>query len=485
MNDAYQCIMEEHCMRTKNSLTEGSIAGALFRLSLPIIIANILQSAYQITDTFWVGRLSAEAVAAVSLAFPVSFLMIAIGGGLPMAGSVLIAQYKGRGDTEAMNHVATQTFLMVLGVSLVLSVIGVVSAETILRFMGAEATVLSDATAYLRITFLGYIFVFGYFVFESLMRGTGEVRFPMLIVLVTVVMNIALDPLFIFGWGPVPAMGVAGAAMATLCTQATAAIIGFTVLINGRFGMRVHLKDLRPDIAFIRKALFIGMPSSIEQSTRALGMTVMTMLASGFGTTVVAAYGIGIRMIMLVVIPALGFSMATSALVGQNIGAGKIHRAEMTTYIGSFIGFVVLSSVGVLLFFFAEPLTTFFIPNEPDVVRISTGFLRTIALSFGFISIHMVMNGTFRGAGQTGVAMMIAIVSQWVLQFPAAYVLSQHTNLGYKGIWWSFVFSNIVSAVIAVSWFLRGDWKRKQLIEETDLIAKVRDETLTEEGLSP
>lgn len=476
--------MKRNSMRTSRSLTEGPIAGALFRLSLPIIVANILQSAYQITDTFWVGRLSAEAVAAVSLAFPISFLMIAIGGGLPMAGSVLIAQYKGRGDTETMNHVATQTFLMVLAVSLVLTVIGFSCAEPILRLMGADTTVLPDATRYLQITFLGYAFVFGYFVFESLMRGTGEVRFPMMIVLVTVLMNIILDPLFIFGYGPIPAMGVAGAAMATLCTQATAALIGFTVLVSGRFGMRVHLKDLRPDFAFIKKAFFIGMPSSIEQSTRALGMTVMTMIASSFGTTIVAAYGIGIRMIMLVVIPALGFSMATSTLVGQNIGAGKIHRAEMTTYIGSLISFTVLSLVGVLLFVFAGQLTAFFVPGEPEVVMISKGFLRTIALSFGFIGIQMVMNGTFRGAGQTGVAMMIAIVSQWVLQFPAAYVLSQHTSLSYRGIWWSFVFSNVVSAIIAVSWFLRGDWKKKQLIEDSALIAKVRDETVTEEGIT-
>ena len=165
-------------------LTEGSIVRALVRLSIPVVLANILQSAYQITDTFWVGRLSTEAVAAVSLSFPISFLMIAIGSGLPIAGAVLIAQYKGRGDDRAMNHVAAQTLLMVLAVSVVTSGIGFVFSEPLMRFMGAQPNVLPDAVSFTQYTFLGFIFVFGFYVYQSLMRGLGVVQIPMYIVLV-------------------------------------------------------------------------------------------------------------------------------------------------------------------------------------------------------------------------------------------------------------------------------------------------------------
>jgi len=160
------------------SLTDGSIVGALVRLSIPIVLANILQTAYQMTDTFWVGRLSAEAVAAVTLCFPINFLMIAIGGGLPIAGSVLIAQYKGRGQERQMNHVAGQTLIMVLAVSVVLTALGYWYSEPIIRLMTDDPTVIPDAVRFLQITFIGFVFVFGFFVYQSLTRGLGVVQVP-------------------------------------------------------------------------------------------------------------------------------------------------------------------------------------------------------------------------------------------------------------------------------------------------------------------
>src|SRR3982750_2925287 len=192
------------------SLTEGSIVSALLRLSIPIVLANILQVAYQLTDTFWAGQLSAEALAAVSLNFPINFLMVAIGGGLAIAGSVLIAQYKGRGEERQMNHVAGQTLIMVLAVSVVLTALGYWYSEAIIRLMTDDPAVIPDAVRFLQITFIGFVFVFGFFVYQSLTRGLGVVLVPMLIVAITVLLNFVLDPLFIFGWGPFPAMGVAG-----------------------------------------------------------------------------------------------------------------------------------------------------------------------------------------------------------------------------------------------------------------------------------
>ncbi len=469
--------------RSDRSLTDGSIVGALVRLSIPIVLANILQIAYQITDTFWVGRLSAEAVAAVSLCFPINFLMIAIGGGLPIAGSVLIAQFKGRGEERRMNHVAGQTLIMVLAVSVVLSGIGYWLSKPIIHFMGAEPAVLPDAVRFLQITFIGFVFVFGFFVYQSLTRGLGVVQVPMLIVLVTVLLNFALDPLFIFGWGPVPAMGVAGAAMATLCTQALATAIGLTLLFSGSHGLRPRPADFRPDLPLLGKTIALGVPASVEQSTRALSLTVMTLLVSSFGTIPLAAYGIGIRIITFVIIPAMGMAMATTTIVGQNIGAAKLARAERTTLIASLLSFCVPTVAGALLFIFAVPLAAVFVPRSQAAIDESARFIRIISPALGCIGFQHVINGTLRGAGNTLAAMVLTIISAWVIQFPLAYILSRHTSLGIDGIWWAYPISMVTSALVSMLWFLGGDWKRTKLVEEVELEERVREEARIEEGI--
>lgn len=465
------------------SLTEGPIAGNLVRLSLPIIAANILATAYQLTDTWWVGRLSDKAVAAVTLCFPINFLMIAAGGGLAIAGSVLIAQYKGRGEERAMNHVTAQTLIMVLTVAVLLSAVGYFFSEPIMRFMGAKDDVLPDAVRFMQITFLGFIFVFGFFVYQALMRGIGIVQAPMFIVLLTVILNFALDPLFMFGWGPIPAMGVAGAAMATLGTQALAAVIGFFLLFSGTHGLRPRLADFWPDWNVIRKTFMLGLPASVEQATRALSMVMMTLLVSSFATVDVAAYGVGIRVLTFVVIPAMGVSMATTTLVAQNLGAGKLERAEHTALIASLMSFFIPTVGGMFLFVFSVPLAEFFVPNSPEAIAVSAHFLRIISLALGCIGLQHTLTGTLRGAGNTMAAMVLTIVSAWVIQFPLAYAMSRHTSLGVDGIWWSHPIGMLISAFVCLVWFLGGDWKRTKLIEDLELEKQVMDEARLEEGL--
>ena len=224
----------------KNKLTEGSIIKSILLISVPIIIANLLQTAYQLIDTLWVGRIGANAVAAVSISFPILFLILSLGGGLGIAGTVLVAQYKGRNDQKNVDKVSEQTLIMMVGLSIVLSIIGYILTPALIRFMGAEPAVFDGAVSYLRISFIGVVFLFGYFVFQSLLRGFGDAKTPMYIVLLTVVLNAALYPLFIFGWGIFPAMGVSGAALATLLTQGIASVIGIGMLFTGKYG--IHLK---------------------------------------------------------------------------------------------------------------------------------------------------------------------------------------------------------------------------------------------------
>ncbi len=470
-------------MKTKNNLTEGSILKSLISLSIPIIFANLLQTAYQLTDTFWVGRLGTDAVAAVSISFPIIFLVVSLGGGLAMAGAVLVAQYKGRGSKKAIDYIASQTISMIVLISIVLATIGYVLSPFFISLMGAEKSVFSSAVSYMKISFIGMTFMFIYMVFQSLMRGVGDVKTPAYIVLGTVLLNLILDPLFIFGRGFLPAFGVAGAAVATIGTQGLAAMVGIILLLKGRHQIQLRLNNLRPDWDLMKKMFKIGFPASIAQSTRALGITVMTLLVASFGTVTLAAYGIGSRILGFVIIPAMGLSMATSTLVGQNIGAGKTERAEKITKLSALIGFIILTLAGITIFLFAKQISAMFIPGETEAIQSSALFIKIMALTFGFIGVQMALNGLFRGSGNTTISMVLSIVSLWILRFPLAYILSQHTPLGEIGLWASFPLTNVLAAIISMVWFMKGTWKQKQITEEIKLAEEATKETVIEEGL--
>ena len=439
----------------KNTLLEGPILRSLLTLAVPIVFANVLQAGYQVTDAFWVGRLGGAAVAAVSVSFPVTFLMIALGAGLAIAGPTLIAQYAGARNTEMMSHVAGQTLLMVVSVSLVLGTIGYLAAPALLRLMGVAPDVYPGALGFMRVSFVGLVSNFSFFVFQAIMRGIGNATLPIYVVLGTVLLNFILDPLFIFGWGPIAPHGVIGAALATLGTQSIAAIIGIAILRLGKSGIHVRRKDFMPDPAFIKRSFLLGLPASIEHSGRALALTVMTFLITSFGTLAIAAYGVGSTILQVVMIPAMGLSMAVATLVGQNIGAANIERAARIGRLGAWLGFWILSGMGAVAFVFAPQLASFFIPNDPEVIAAAAVFLRTMAAAWGFMGVQLALAGVLRASGNMLSTMILTLASQWVLQFPLAYVLSKHTALGTQGIWWAFPLGEAISALAA--WWL---WRR-------------------------
>jgi putative MATE family efflux protein len=468
--------------RAPAPLLEGPVLPSLLRLAIPIVIANVLQSAYQLTDAFWVGRLGGAAVAAVSVSFPVIFLSIALGMGFGIAGSTLVAQYVGAGNHRMVNHVAAQTLLMVALTSVALGALGYVIAPGLLRWMGVGPEVYPGALQFMRVSFISLVTVFGFSMFQAVMRGVGEVTLPLYIVLGTVLLNFILDPFFIFGWGPIPAAGVVGAAYATFLTQTIAAVIGLASLLSGRFGIHLTWADFTPDWAFVRRSFALGFPASIEQSSRGLGMTAMTFLIATFGTVPIAAFGIGTNIFLFVLIPALGLSMATAALVGQHIGAGKVERATHIAHLSAVIAFIALSVMGLAIFFGATAISTFFVPGDPAVIAESARFLRVFSLSFGFLGLQLALIGVFRAAGQMMVTMALALLSQWALQFPLAYILGTHTRYGLEGLWFAFPTAVVVTTLVALAWFLKGDWKTRRLTQEQALVEKVTEEVLVEEG---
>ena len=460
----------------------GSISKALFKLGIPIILINILQSAYQLTDAFWVGRLGAEQVAAVSVSMPVTFLVIAIGSGLAMAGAILSAQYMGAGQQDKVNHVAAQTMLMVTITATILGLIGYVLSPYFLTLLGVEEQVFGDALKFMHVSFIGVVFVFIYAMFQALMRGIGQTKVPLYIVSGTVLLNFVLDPLLIFGFGDFSGFGVMGAALATLITQSLAALIGVWVFLRGRHGIQLKLSSFKPDWQYMKQAFFLGAPGSVELSARAFGLIIMSFLVASFGTHTIASYGVGSNILQMVMIPAMGLSMAVSTLVGQNMGAGNPQRAAQITRLAVLWGLLGLTLVGVLAYVFAEYLVAFFIPDDESVIAGGAEFIRVMCLTWGGIGVQLCVVAAFRASGNMLNAMVVSLLSQCVIQFPTAYILSKHTSLGPQGIWYSFAITNLLVAIITYLWFAAGRWQQTQLTKEDKEIAKVTQETLIEEG---
>lgn len=455
----------------QNKFTEGRIINSLFSLALPIIFANILQSAYQLIDTFWLGRLGADAVAAVSLSFPLLFLVLSLGSGLTLAGTVMVARYKGASNQKMVDFSSSQSVFLILLTSIALAIISYFAAGPLMKIIGAGPDIIEDSVKYFKVSSVGFVFLFIFFIFQSLMRGIGNVMLPVYIVLFTVILNAVLDPLFIYGYGPVPGFGVAGAAVASVITQAIASTIGLFILFRGRHGIKISISSMYFNMENLKRTFNIGFPASIEQSTRALGMTFMMVIVTSFGSEIVAAYGIGARMLSFIVIPALGLGIATTSLVGQNIGALKIKRAEKVANLSAKVAFFGFTGLGLIMFLVAEPLTAFFIPEDPQVIQDGALFIKIMSLSFGFLGLQQVMNGTFNGAGFTKASMFISIMTLWVVRFPLAYILSYTLELGPVGIWWAFPISNLIAGIVAFSYFKTGYWKKRVIRDRSFLTA--------------
>ncbi|MBN1792177.1 MATE family efflux transporter [Candidatus Woesearchaeota archaeon] len=445
-------------------LLEGSVIKSIFKISIPVIFANILQTLYQLIDTFWVGRLGEAAVAAVSLSFPILFFIISFATGFTMAGAILVAQYNGKGDEKGVSLSTGQTLSLVTLISLVMSTAGYFLSGPLLSLLTSDPAVLPNATSYLQISFLTVVAMFIYMVFQSSLRGVGEVKFPMIVILATVILNFFLDPLFMFGWKFIPAMGVAGVAWATFVTASLSALIGLFSLWLGTHGIKLRMGYLKLKAPWMKQLFRLGVPSSLEFSSRSFGMFAMIFVVSTLGTTVVAAYGIGARMLSFIIIPAVGFSIGTTALVGNNIGAKQYERADKILGTGMKIGFWTLLALGAVIFIFAEPINTFFVPGEDKVIALSTTFIRWMALTFGLIGMQMAIMGALKAAGKTTQAMMQAVFQAGALIIISS-VLVFVLKIGEMGIWAAYPISNIVSlGLVLYFYFKRKEWLYKRIV---------------------
>ncbi len=457
-----------------DDLTDGTLLRPMFRLAWPLVVIQLLQVTYNVGDTFWLGALSPESVGALSLAFPLIFFLISIGGGFTAAGAILIAQHTGAGSDKG-GLIAGQTLSFITLVAIAVGLLGYYVTDPMLALLPADAetqaTVIPLAADYMRIFFLGSPFLFGFFIFVSLMRGYGNTRAPMRVMFISVVINLVIDPLLIFGVGPFPRLEIQGAAVATVISRGVATAIGFYILFYTDVGPDIRLEHLRPRFEYVSEITRLGVPTALEQSMSSLAMIAMTAMVATFPPAVVAAYGLGNRLISLAFLPAMGMGQATDTIVGQNLGAGKPERAEKATWVASGVVAVIMLGAGLIAFAFPEPIVGVFMTSgeagTAETIHYGSIYLQIAAAMFVFMGVLQVVLGAFRGAGNTKTALVFSVVTLWIARVPVSYYLIFVADWGTTGIWIGVVAGDVVGAIAAIAYFTRGTWK-EAIIDEDD-----------------
>ncbi len=451
-------------------LTRGPLARNLFAVAWPGMISSLLQTLYNLADAFWLGKLGKAALVAPTITMHVSFVAFAVAMGLGSGGTTLVSQYRGAGRPAEMGRAAGQTLVLLMGLGTAIGLLGLSLANPLLRLLQTPADAYAGTLVFMRWIMIGVPFTFAFFVYSSVSTGLGDTLAPLRVNLVTVVLNAVLDPIFIFGLGPVPRLGVGGAAFATCLCQTLSAGLGIYHLSRSAHGLHLRRADLRWHRSTIARILRVGIPMTLGQAGTALGFTLLIGVVNTFGSAVTAAFGVGNRIINMAMAPAMGLSQACAAAVGQNLGAGKPERASRAVWVGARMLTAILLPVTVFTFFFGATISRAFI-NDPEVVQYGQDFFQITSFSvyaFGFV---LVLLGAFRGSGHTVPVMVLNIARLWGLRIPGAWLLARVLKMGPAGIWWAMFISNTVVAIAAGIWFSTGTWKRTVIEPEAGLAA--------------
>ncbi|MEW6216264.1 MAG: MATE family efflux transporter [Candidatus Bipolaricaulota bacterium] len=444
----------------RDRILTGPILPTMVHLAWPVMLTAALQALYNLVDAFWLGRLGTAAVAAPGMAWPILFFFMSFAGGFQAAGATFVAQHFGARDQDGAEKAAGQVLAFLALVSAVLGGVGFALSPTILRLIGAPDDIYPLALLYLRIECLGLPIMFLAHAFGGLMLGLGNTRLMMYLSASSLLFNAALDPLFIFGWGPFPAWGVAGAAGATILSRVLVAVVGLALLFSGRAGIKLRLRNLRPRLARILPILRVGLPNVLDQASTSLGFVVMMGLVSGFGTAVVASYTVGNRIINLVNVISWGAGSALVAMIGQNLGADQTERAERIARRGISATFLALIGLYFVALLLRRPLFGLFVA-DPDVIRQGAWYIAVFGMSVPFFGLFDGAAATFRGSGHTVPPMVMAIVRLWVLRVFLAWALAYPLGFGTTGMWAGMTLSNVLAGTALVLWLGRGTWKRK------------------------
>ena len=442
----------------EKEFSTGSIRKAVFMLAIPMILEMMMESIFALVDAYWVSSLGANAIATVGITESVITLIYAVAIGLSMGVTAIVARRVGEKDIEGASQAAVQSIFLGIAVAILISIVGILFPKEILALMGAEADLIAEGYGYTQVLLGGNITIMLLFLINAVFRGAGDASVAMIVLIVSNVLNIILDPLFIFGFGPIPEFGVQGAAIATTIGRGTAVVLQLMILFFGWSKIKVTLKDI-----VLRSKVMLNL---IKVSLGGIGQFIigtsswvfLMRIMAEFGSEVLAGYTIAIRVLMFTLMPSWGMSNAAATLVGQNLGAGKPDRAEQSVWKTGKYNAIFMVFVSFVYLILAEYIIGFF-SEEPKVITYGALSLRVIAAGYVFYAYGMVIIQSFNGAGDTKTPTIINFFCFWVFQLPFAYMAAILFDWGAMGVFLAITFAEVLIAVISIIWFRKGNWK--------------------------
>jgi len=442
--------------------TTGSLNRAILLLAIPMILEMVLESLFAVVDVFWVGRLGADAIATVGLTESMLSLVMAIGFGLSLSTTAMVARRIGEKDPKGAAVAGVQAIVIGLAFSALVGLPCVFYAPNLLRLMGASPQIVATGSGYARIALGGGGVIMMLFLNNAIFRGAGDAAIAMRLLWVSNIINLILDPCLIFGWGPFPKLGVTGAALATLTGRSIGVLYQFYRLLRGTERIRILREQIRVNLGVLLRLLRVSVTGILQFLIAHTSWIGLVRIVSVFGSDALAGYTIAIRILIFILLPSWGLSNAAATLVGQNLGAKQPERAQISVWRTGFYNMLFLGIIGVFFLLFATPVVRLF-THDPAVVPLAATCLRI--LSYGNIAYAygMVMLQAFNGAGDTVTPTWVHFFGFWLLEIPLAYFLAIPAHVGANGVYISIVVAEAAIATAGILLFRRGRWKGKQI----------------------
>ncbi|MCJ7449625.1 MAG: MATE family efflux transporter [Bacteroidales bacterium] len=447
---------------TEQDFTEGKLSRAILLLSIPAVLEMIMESIFVIVDIFFVSKLGADAVATVGLTESLITIVYAISLGLATATTSMVSRRIGEKNPDKASRTAFQAILTGIVVSLIIGIPGAIYAGNLLDLMGASSAITSQMSGYATIMLGGNIVIMLLFIINAIFRSAGDAVVAMRVLWVGNIINIILDPCLIFGLGPFPELGVAGAAVATTTGRGIAVLYQFYLLFFGRKRIQLSIQHFGIDFKIIARLIRLSMGSIGQNLIGTSSWIALVRIISVFGSEIVAGYTIAIRIINFVLLPSWGISNAASTLVGQNLGAKKPERAERAVMITGWVNMILLGIVGLVLVIIPAPFIRLFI-QDPSVLDAGIKCLRIVSIGFIAYGFGMVLVNSFNGAGDTTTPLKINIFAYWIIEIPFAWLLAIKSGFNEEGVFWAIVIAESIMTIVAYMVFRRGKWKLKEV----------------------
>ena len=442
----------------ETDFTKGSINRAVFLLAIPMILEMVMEGIFSIVDAFLVSKVSEDAFATVVLTETLATLLYAMAIGISIAATAMVSRRVGEKNPKAAAVAAGQAILLGIGVSVVISFIGILFPAELLRLMGASEAVIAEGTNFTRIFLGSNIVIMLIFILNGVFRGAGNAAIAMRVLILANLLNIVLDFILIFGFGPIPALGVTGAAIATTIGRGTAVCYQLYVLFSDKGIIKLTAQHLKKNWNILKRLINVAATGSGQHLIGSASWIFLMMLIADYGTETVNGYGIAIRIIMFTFLPAWGIANAAATLIGQNLGAGLPERAEKSVWRAAYLNMIFLFLVSIIYVIWAESFIRIF-NQSPKVVAIGVECLRIFCISYAVFALGMVIIQAFGGAGDTRTPTFINFMAFWVIQIPLAYFLAKVMQWEAAGVFWALVISEFVWAGLAVYIFRQGKWK--------------------------